>query len=55
MENVLKSREKKAKQIQTLLKIEPVVVSLKANIPGEDKNINETYILLHIFSRVTIK
>lgn len=50
LENVLKSREKKAKQIQTLLKIEPVVVSLKANIPGEDKNINETYILIHIFS-----
>ncbi|MDD2575116.1 MAG: triphosphoribosyl-dephospho-CoA synthase [Acholeplasmataceae bacterium] len=54
MEAVLNSREKKAKQIQSLLKVEQVVVSLKANIPGNEKDINEAYILLHIFSGILL-
>lgn len=54
MEAVLNSREKKAKQIQSLLKVERVVVSLKANIPGKEKDINEAYILLHVFSSILL-
>ena len=54
MEAVLNSKEKKAKQIQSLLKVERVVVSLKANIPGKEKEIHEAYILLHIFSSILL-
>ncbi len=48
-DKILDSREKRASIIKSRLASGDSVVSLRANIPGENKNIIEAYILINLF------
>lgn len=52
MSSILVSREERFQKIQSLLEKHEVIISLKANIPGPDKNIPVAYLLVKIFSHL---
>ena len=45
---ILKAREERALLINDYLKSNNVVIVIKANIPGVNKNINEAYLLVNL-------
>lgn len=49
-QNVLIGREERAKLIDNYLKDYKTVISIKPNIPGEDKNSNLSYLIINAFS-----
>jgi len=49
-EEILKGREERAKLITSYLKDYSIVISVKANMPGEDKNNYLSYLLINAFS-----
>jgi len=50
--NILSHREKKYEKIQFLKRGFKTVITVKANIPGVNKNISEAYILINIFKNL---
>ena len=51
---ILKDREKKDSIIKKYVDSYQVI-SLKANIPGNNKNIKEAYVLVNIFDKILIR
>ncbi|HBG33484.1 MAG TPA: citrate lyase holo-[acyl-carrier protein] synthase, partial [Acholeplasmataceae bacterium] len=49
IDSILSSREQKLIQIQNLLQSHELVISVKSNIPGSNKNISEAYLLVRLF------
>ncbi len=52
MSDHLIALEKKAGLIAKLLESHPTVISIQANIPGDDKNISEAHLLVRLFVHV---
>lgn len=52
MSRILKSREERGNLIQHLIEKVPVVISVKANIPGTDKNIVSAHIIVSLFTNI---
>lgn len=52
MNERLMARESKQKRIHQLLASNSIVISIGANIPGEDKNIREAHLLMRLFLHV---
>jgi len=52
MNSILEARENRANQINQLVSIHQTVVSVKANIPGPNKNVVSAGLLVSIFSRL---
>jgi len=52
MNEYLVQREQKQFKIDDLLTRYPIVVSIKANIPGNQKQIKEAYFLVSLFSKL---
>lgn len=50
LQSVLIGREERAKLIDNYLKDYKTVISIKPNIPGEDKNSNLSYLIINAFS-----
>ncbi len=50
MNDILKAREDRSIKIGNLLKLNEVVISIKANIPGDNKNTIYSYLILNAFS-----
>ena len=50
MNNILKAREERSIKIGNLLKFNEAVISIKANIPGDNKNTIYSYLILNAFS-----
>lgn len=55
MNKILDARENKAEQIKALFKQNTTMISIKANIPGEDKNISEAHLLVRLFTLLVRK
>lgn len=53
--DLLDAREEKIRFITSFIETNHVVITIKANIPGIDKNIKEAYILCHLFSSLLSK
>ena len=51
---ILKAREERALLINDYLKSNNVVIVIKANIPGVNKNINEAYLLVNLFKKIVV-
>lgn len=52
MNALLKGRDQRNHQINDLLQLYPVIISIKANTPGENKDSKEAFILVRIFNQV---
>ncbi len=50
MNKILDAREQKAKQIKAFYKKDTIMISIKANIPGENKNLSEAHLLVRLFT-----
>lgn len=54
LDKILTSREERILNIKKT-NCEKIIISIKANIPGENKNIKESYVLLRIFKKIIDK
>ncbi|MBU0996680.1 MAG: triphosphoribosyl-dephospho-CoA synthase [Firmicutes bacterium] len=52
MSDILVEREKRSNKIKKLLNDFPIIISLKANIPGQDKNRFPAHLLVRLFSNL---
>lgn len=51
---ILEARENRIKHIESHLKNHPLVIAIKANMPGDDKQNNLSYLLIDVF-HITLK
>ena len=52
MSDILHDRETRSQEIEQLLVKHPIIISIKANIPGQDKNRFPAHLLVRLFSNL---